>query len=229
MSKALARAVYSRKSIVVLDDPLSALDSKTETAIFSSLLGENGLLRNGETTVIMTTNAGMNLLNTFLLYTLTFQVHHLPAADKIVALDSNGRVRPQKSFNEIRNEYDIEGVLGTSPGVQERKPSPPPSSADQFRPKAKNSLALVSEKERARRTGDLSCYFTYGQSMGYTRVWIFLVIAIFFAFSSRFSRKPLHAESISNLTVVQRFGSSGSQTTSPSTECYSSAYIFCWL
>lgn len=44
------------------------------------------------------------------------------------------------------------------------------------------------EKEKARRSGDLRCYQTYGQSMGWSRAWVFLVIAILFAVASKISR-----------------------------------------
>ncbi|KUI63063.1 Canalicular multispecific organic anion transporter 2 [Cytospora mali] len=55
---ALARAVYARCDIVLLDDPISALDGKTETSIVENLLGPQGLFKRMGTTVFLITNSG---------------------------------------------------------------------------------------------------------------------------------------------------------------------------
>ena len=57
-NKALARAVYARCDILVLDDPFSALDGGTEKHIVQNLLGQEGILRRMKTTVFLITNAG---------------------------------------------------------------------------------------------------------------------------------------------------------------------------
>jgi ABC-type multidrug transport system fused ATPase/permease subunit len=54
---ALARAVYSRAPIMLLDDVLSALDASTQTEVMSRLFGESGLLRGLDTTVLLVTHA----------------------------------------------------------------------------------------------------------------------------------------------------------------------------
>jgi ABC-type thiamine transport system ATPase subunit len=56
--QALARAVYSRKPILLLDDPFSALDKTTRDLILIRLFGASGLLRKLGTTVIYTTHDG---------------------------------------------------------------------------------------------------------------------------------------------------------------------------
>ncbi|CAN7941584.1 unnamed protein product, partial [Ixodes hexagonus] len=43
---ALARAVYSRSDIYLLDDPFSALDTKVAGRVFEKVLGKKGMLRN---------------------------------------------------------------------------------------------------------------------------------------------------------------------------------------
>lgn len=55
---ALARAVFSRNPVVILDDVLSGLDSSTEETVFESILGHRGLLRQLGITVVFATNAG---------------------------------------------------------------------------------------------------------------------------------------------------------------------------
>ncbi|CAK7221037.1 hypothetical protein SBRCBS47491_004390 [Sporothrix bragantina] len=73
---ALARAVYARKPVIVLDDVLSALDAKTEQAVFRALLAPGGLLRRGDATVIMATSS----------------LHHLATAeaDLILSMHADG-------------------------------------------------------------------------------------------------------------------------------------------
>lgn len=56
---ALARAVYARREIVILDDVFSGLDSSTENHVFHSLLGRKGLLSEVKTTVLLVSSSGM--------------------------------------------------------------------------------------------------------------------------------------------------------------------------
>lgn len=58
MCQALARAVYIRPEIIILDDVLSALDPNTEAHVAERLLGPDGLLRQLGATVILITHAG---------------------------------------------------------------------------------------------------------------------------------------------------------------------------
>ena len=50
---ALARAVYSKASTLILDEPFSSLDTETTVRCFHRLLGRSGLLSTGSTTVIL--------------------------------------------------------------------------------------------------------------------------------------------------------------------------------
>lgn len=58
LKQAVARAVYSKKKFVVMDDVFSGLDNKTARAVFHGLLGSDGLLRNSGQTVVLATNNG---------------------------------------------------------------------------------------------------------------------------------------------------------------------------
>lgn len=70
---ALARALYARKELIIIDDVFSGLDASTEDHICASLLGKDGLFRMMGITVLLATHA----------------VQRLSFADHIVALVSS--------------------------------------------------------------------------------------------------------------------------------------------
>ncbi|KAJ0284634.1 hypothetical protein COL940_003955 [Colletotrichum noveboracense] len=53
VATAIARALYARQELLLLDDVFSGLDPGTEEIVFGNLLGSNGLLRNNDTTVVL--------------------------------------------------------------------------------------------------------------------------------------------------------------------------------
>jgi len=57
-SQALARAVYARRDVNILDDVLSAIDAKTERLVVDRLLGNTGLFKKLGSTVVLATHAG---------------------------------------------------------------------------------------------------------------------------------------------------------------------------
>jgi len=59
--QALARAVYARREMVVLDDTLSGLDTATENYVFHSLLGPDGIFRVLQATVILVSSSSMHI------------------------------------------------------------------------------------------------------------------------------------------------------------------------
>ncbi|KAG7426909.1 ABC transporter atnG [Fusarium oxysporum f. sp. raphani] len=84
---ALARAIYARCEIVLLDDSFSALDHKTERQVVSNLVGTQGHFRKTGTTVILIANSSK----------------HFDLADSLIVLEK-GRITYQGSPNEINVE-----------------------------------------------------------------------------------------------------------------------------
>ncbi|KAL4446581.1 hypothetical protein ABPG74_005519 [Tetrahymena malaccensis] len=80
----LARAVYSRNDIYLLDDPLSAVDSKVASNIYENCL--NGILKNK--TVLL----------------VTHQIHFTKTCNEIIILDQ-GKITHKGTF------YDLENIL----------------------------------------------------------------------------------------------------------------------
>ncbi|KAF8149760.1 hypothetical protein K438DRAFT_1988782 [Mycena galopus ATCC 62051] len=83
-SHAIARAVYARADLILLDDVFSALDGETEAYVFASLFGPDGMLK-GKTTVLV-----------------THGIHHLPSADKVIVMDA-GTITHFDSFEAVRD------------------------------------------------------------------------------------------------------------------------------
>ncbi|OAA64056.1 Vacuolar metal resistance and drug detoxification protein [Cordyceps fumosorosea ARSEF 2679] len=93
----LARALFSRCSIIILDDVLSSLDDMTATTITERLVGRNGLLRSWNSTVIMTTK-NLNILS---------------AADMIFEVSQHGNFvqmpLPRPNFNHATTPSRLRG------------------------------------------------------------------------------------------------------------------------
>ncbi|EDK31969.2 ABC transporter C family protein (macronuclear) [Tetrahymena thermophila SB210] len=78
----LARAVYSKNDIYLLDDPLSAVDSKVASNIYKNCL--NGILKNK--TVLL----------------VTHQIHFTKSCNEIIVLEQ-GRIAHKGTFQDLEN------------------------------------------------------------------------------------------------------------------------------
>lgn len=85
MRVSFARALYSRRPVMVLDDVLTGLDRVTERGILERVFGPGGLLKEMESTVIMATNS----------------FSHLQFADNIIILNEKGQVARQGRWEAI--------------------------------------------------------------------------------------------------------------------------------
>ncbi|GFO38362.1 canalicular multispecific organic anion transporter 1 [Plakobranchus ocellatus] len=78
----LARAVYQKAELYLLDDPLSAVDAHVGKHIFQKVIGPDGIIRNK--TRVMVTHG----------------VHWLPLVDAIIVMDQ-GRITEAGSYQEL--------------------------------------------------------------------------------------------------------------------------------
>lgn len=143
---ALARAVYARCEVVVLDDPFSALDGKTESSIAKNLLGPQGLFKSMGTTVFLITNS----------------TSYFHLADWLVIL-GNGSVKYQGTWAglTVKPESTLR-VLVPETDASSTKEQPQVDSTVQ-----KQTLKVADAiSDMSRATGDLSLYGYYIQSVG---------------------------------------------------------------
>ncbi len=178
---ALARAVYARHDICILDDVLSGLDLDTENRVFHNLLGLDGLLRRQDATVILASSSSKRLA----------------FADHIVVLNEKGKIAEQGSFKQLTasggyvsnldlqaaewrfksKETNLDQLLSMSHAAS--KPAhftaPPPIDTVE-----------TTEFEANKRTGDLSIYAYYAKSVGWFSVATFVVAISAYVFCISF-------------------------------------------
>ncbi|KAF3026419.1 hypothetical protein E8E14_010909 [Neopestalotiopsis sp. 37M] len=169
---ALARAVYSRAPIILLDNVIAALDVNTQATVMSRLFGESGLLRRSDTTVVFIVNASR-----FLKY-----------ADKILIL-ADGRIEDGGTHgNAVSRGLEDVLHLAHNSDVQ-------PQSVVEA-PTAKETAALVAKANQrddlARASGDMKLYGYYFKSVGVFPICIFVAFVIMNVFCNSFGQIWLH-------------------------------------
>lgn len=182
---ALARAVYCRASFVVLDDVFSALDQTTSSNVFDRLLGEGGLLRRGDTTILLATHA----------------VKYLSRADSVIIIEG-GAVRQYSSYEDFCSSESYSKLSiseensshENSPVSSEDRPEAPARATPPIGAKSD-----ASNHELTRKTGDFSLYKFYLDSVGSRIFMVWLVLAGCYIFSGKMPR-----ESFNTCTAIER-------------------------
>ncbi|RDA86714.1 hypothetical protein CP532_4180 [Ophiocordyceps camponoti-leonardi (nom. inval.)] len=163
---ALARAIYARTDLMILDDILSALDSKTAANIMSRLFGDNGLLKKRQVTVVLATHAS----------------EYLNYADKTLIV-ANGRVEDGGRGDQAVGKGLID-VLKSSDGSKhdlESKPKEPDVTAKAAQISEANELGDLG------RETDWDIYRYYFKSVGLPKTALFVGFVIMDVFCSSFS------------------------------------------
>ncbi|KAF5859185.1 hypothetical protein ETB97_003197 [Aspergillus alliaceus] len=170
---ALARAIYSRPKVIILDDSFSGLDSKAIALISQRLFGAESYFKTQGISVVLATNT----------------YHLLAHADAIIVLD-NGRVVEQGTYQDILNRLpelamkleipsDAAITLTTDdtkiPEAVERSDSISTTSTD------------IEDLDRSRQRGTWSVYLYYFHHAGFFSLFIFTIFTILYTFSSVFS------------------------------------------
>jgi ATP-binding cassette subfamily C (CFTR/MRP) protein 1 len=166
---ALARALYTRQSPLVVDDALSGLDANTSSHVFSRVFGSSGLCKIHNITALLVTN----------------DARYLSQADHVVILGIGGKVAeqgvPERLLRVKGHAQAIATNSGeTSGGQAERK------AALGFGSKTAPSAAKDTQHDLARRTGDIAVYWYYLRSIGWLYGTVLLVTTLTFAFGLKF-------------------------------------------
>jgi ABC-type multidrug transport system fused ATPase/permease subunit len=161
---ALARAIYSRKTVIMMDDPFSGLDASTENQIFHNLLGTSGLLREIGATVIVASSS----------------VKRVPYADHIISLDGEGHVSETGGFDTLDKKGGYVASFALS--MPDWKYEPVMAVFPEVREIPLSKEAVVKEHDKTRQEGDTATYMYYVQSVGWGPTMVFIVAMAIFVF-----------------------------------------------
>ncbi|KAM3502929.1 hypothetical protein MY10362_004526 [Beauveria mimosiformis] len=160
---ALARAIFARQDLIILDDTLSALDSSTQRHITNNLFGPNGLFKELGTTVVL----------------ITHTMQYLPLADHIIVLNVKGGVAEQGTWNDLRagTGYTSKVVLRHD----NEEPKDPTRDRMEIRDKVHQGLEKSDNVHQTiRTTGDVTLYTNnkseyYFSAIGVSRLLLLVV------------------------------------------------------
>ncbi|KAK7398601.1 hypothetical protein QQX98_012010 [Neonectria punicea] len=179
----LARALYLKSNLLIIDDIFGSLDAGTAEAVFQKVLGPNGIVRKRGATAVLCTNS----------------VRHLSLADHLIVLGTDGTVVSEGSFQEIRDGcswLDEEGQKpwpsrSRSPSMDRRQDiwsaemeEEEPSAS---RRQTRNSRELERSCNTARQLGDFKVYRHYFGQTSVLSILLFLLAGLFFGTTANFS------------------------------------------
>lgn len=187
----LARAMYCRAPVAVLDDIFNSLDPDTAASIFSSLFSPTGVFTRAGTTVILATH----------------NVEYIDTTDHIVIIDTEGRVASKnmekalkdktiramqlKKKSDKRAARKNLSVTATSSGKVVEEPS---TKADESDDTVAQAVAESNERGdlSARRNGDTSLYMFFLKSASKRLLIPWLAATILVAVFEHMPRMPPH-------------------------------------
>ncbi|KAK1659593.1 ABC transporter [Colletotrichum godetiae] len=156
----LARALYARKPIAVLDDVLSGLDAATHDIVTTRVFGADGLIRKLGMAAILATHS----------------VNVCAIADQTIVLDDQGQIIQQSSSENITS---LAPQLAGDDGFSASSGNSPPPKVS-----AGETQGSSTKRDNNRQVGDLSIYLYYFSSLG----WLsFALFGIFVASNVAFS------------------------------------------
>ncbi|KAM7204723.1 canalicular multispecific organic anion transporter 1 [Naviculisporaceae sp. PSN 640] len=168
----IARALYLQSNFLVFDDILSGLDADTEEQVFRRVFGPQGLLRKRNATVVLCSHS----------------IRHLPAADHIIALGSDGTVVEQGSFRQLAANKNYVQSLGVTESDDE---SPTDDKMAVAKPKVQPHLSPVAVKAKEplddtsgqeRMLGDFAVYRYYFSRINKLTLFGILISSITYGF-----------------------------------------------
>ncbi|KAJ2990299.1 hypothetical protein NUW58_g3015 [Xylaria curta] len=157
----LARALFARCGILLLDDIFSGLDGETEKTIFDNLFGPTGLIRRSKTTVVLVSNSSQ----------------YFDTADHIVVLGDHG-VLEQGTWENIKVKAQSISKFSKSHDATDNATL----SANFDKLSAQVQAKEEAGADLARRTGDATLYAYYFYSVGLTNLLLLITTTAVYAF-----------------------------------------------
>ncbi|GLA28949.1 hypothetical protein AnigIFM63326_006542 [Aspergillus niger] len=164
---ALARAVYSRCDMLVLDDPFSALDKTVGEHIVDRLLGPKGLFK--------ATKAGVFLL--------TNSAQLFPLADRLLTLQGS-KARLEDPSNVQKGEQ-LGSIVASTAGVVQNTQS---SELHDKKTPGQNNRMNEAAVDLLRKTGDVAVYGYYVNAVGHRNALLMTACTATYSFCLTFSQ-----------------------------------------
>ncbi|GIC92891.1 uncharacterized protein Aud_009366 [Aspergillus udagawae] len=161
-SEALARALFARRDILLLDDTFSGLDGETEQAIFDNLFGVTGIIRRLRTTVVLVSNSSQ----------------YFQAADHIVVLGDH-RIIDQGNWQNIKIKAASIAKFSSS---HHTKVNNAVLSAKFDELSAQLRAKDETEIDLARQTGDPALYGYYLSFIDFENIFLLITSTVLYAF-----------------------------------------------
>ncbi|GAB1735972.1 hypothetical protein NU219Hw_g6029t1 [Hortaea werneckii] len=161
---AIARALYSRKRLMIFDDVFSALDKRTAKNVFRKVFGTNGLLRRLGLTAVLVTQSSQ----------------HASFSDAVLMLSGNGLVKycddPVRSGDDHPkdNPDELEEPASTS-------------AKGDVKVQVSEAQELLSTAVNKAPPPDATLYMTYLKAVGPKLVGCFIMALMLSAFCLNFS------------------------------------------
>jgi ATP-binding cassette, subfamily C (CFTR/MRP), member 1 len=149
---ALARALYSKKRIYLLDDVFSALDNRTQQLLFERLFGPDGFLKRMNAAIVMVSSLS----------------RHLSIADQVIHLKADGWLSVENRNQDLEIVSPVYSGDSNDGIAQKAYPFHPPSSSPESN----------EESERSREIGDRAVYLYYAKSVGLFGCVIYVILGI---------------------------------------------------
>ncbi|KAF3491610.1 Cyclic peptide transporter [Arthroderma uncinatum] len=169
MRVALARALYSRAKVMILDDVLTGLDQVTAQHILKRLFGPDGMFKKNGQTVVLATSS----------------VHHLEYADSIIILSSGGRLIEQGSYKDLVAKGCYSENLGRQSEVSGDDQAVEKPADEASLPPSPFDEEMVPERSH----GDSTVYKFYFQNVGWVLLSFYIICTS--AFIVGFSFPPI--------------------------------------
>ncbi|UKZ81279.1 hypothetical protein TrVFT333_009051 [Trichoderma virens FT-333] len=177
---ALARAIYAKKPIVLLDDVFSGMDAHTIDVVSSRLLGHIGLLRRQRATVVLSTH----------------NRKIMALADTIIILE-DGKIIAKDTSASLLQSNGYVNKLGLQPTdngdvTETAEASKLPTAEEVFDIAADVAINISEETggkhaDIRRKKGELSVYAYYLASSGWYFVALYSVAVVGWIFCIEFS------------------------------------------
>ncbi|GKZ26663.1 hypothetical protein AbraCBS73388_002914 [Aspergillus brasiliensis] len=182
---ALARALYSRQPLLLLDDIFSGFDADTEKLVIARLFGQGGFCRKHNLTTILATHSTRLASSADYTITLDSKVHFSEKEGSIISSlpgPSTGDFLPEPILSDARLSWI----------VRQSNPDVPHELA-----------AQLETSDASRRTGDVTIYKYYLELKFYLRTSRQL------RFMELEAKSPLYSnfmETVNGLVTIRAFG-----------------------